>query len=254
MKRIELKGAINVRDLGQTKNEDGKIIPLGLFIRSDSLRKITFGDKFKLKHKLKIKTVIDLRNHKEVEEKPDKKIRGVTYYNFPLIEEVADGITHEHHKHNPSNMPGLDKLYAEIVVSEFAINSFKKIFDVLLNLNNAPVLFHCSVGKDRTGLVTMLLLHLLDVDEKRIAKDYLESNVACIPESERVYERVLEKTMNTTLATKIRETYIVDIKYLNAAIEAINERYGSVDNYIKNVIGITDEQKAEFKSKVYSYK
>ena len=100
----------------------------------------------------------------------------------------------------------------------------------------------------------MLLLHLLDVDEKRIAKDYLESNVACIPESERVYERVLEKTMNTTLATKIRETYIVDIKYLNAAIEAINERYGSVDNYIKNVIGITDEQKAEFKSKVYSYK
>lgn len=250
MIKINLKGAKNVRDLGETKNEEGKVIRQGLFIRSDALKDLTFSDKYALKHKYKIKTIIDLRNVKEVEEKPDKKIRGVNYFNFPLINQSAEGITHEKHKHDYSNMPGLEKLYEEIVLSDYAIQSFKKIFEVLMNLDNAPVMFHCSVGKDRTGLVTLLLLSLLDVSEKKIEKDYLESNVVCIPESERIYERVLERTMNTTLATKIKNTYIVDPKYLESAINAINNKYGSIDLYLKNVIGITDEQKAEFKEKV----
>ena len=56
--------------------------------------------------------------------------------------------------------------------------------------------------------------------------------------------------MNATLATKIKNTYIVDIKYLESAINAINAKYGSIDDYLKNVIGITNEQKEEFKKKV----
>ena len=250
MVKIKLKGAKNIRDLGDTRNKEGKTIHRGFFIRSDTLKDLTFSDKFNLKHTYKIKTVIDLRNSKEVEEKPDKKIRGVSYFNFPLINQSAEGITHEKHEHDYSKMPCLDKLYEEIVLSDYAIESLKKIFEVLMNIDNIPVIFHCSVGKDRTGLVTFLLLSLLDVDQKKIEKDYLESNVVCIPESERIYERVLERTMNATLATKIKNTYIVDIKYLESAINAINAKYGSVDDYLKNVIGITDEQKEEFKKKV----
>ncbi len=250
MIKINLKGTNNVRDFGETKNEEGKVIRSGLFIRSATLRDLTFSDKFALKHKFKIKTIIDLRNNKEVEEKPDKKISGVKYFNFPLIKESADGITHEKHKHDPSKMPGLEKLYEDIVLSDFAIESFKSIFKVLMDLNNAPVIFHCSVGKDRTGLVSLLLLNLLDVNIDVIKKDYLDSNIVCIPESERIYERVLERTMNQTLATKIKNTYIVDEKYLDSAINAINNKFGSIDEYIKNVIGITDEEKEIFKRKV----
>ena len=233
-------------------SKEGKIIPSGIFIRSGNLANIKFSDKFQLKHKYKIKTIIDLRTEKEVAEKPDKKIRGIKYLNYSLINQSAEGITHEKDRQHSNNLQGLERMYEQIVLDDFAIDSLKKIFKVLTDINNFPILFHCSVGKDRTGIVTLFLLSLLDVERSKIDKDYLESNVICIPESERVYERVLEKTMNHTLANKIRLTHIVDIKYLDAAVNAINEKFGSVDNYIKDVIGITDEEKNIFKENVFN--
>lgn len=250
MRKLEFKNIKNARDFGGTKNIEGKTIIPGLFIRSGNLTKLKFGDKFQLKHKYKIKTIIDLRTEKEVEEKPDKKIRGVNYYNFSLIDHSAEGITHEKHTTQSDKLTGLEKMYEQIVLDEYAINNLKKIFRIIINLDNAPVLIHCSVGKDRTGIVSLFLLSLLDVEMTKIEKDYLESNVVCIPESERVYEKVLERTMNHTLANKIRLTHIVDVKYLESAINGINEKYGSINNYLKNVIGITDEEKNIFKEKV----
>ncbi|MBP5694351.1 MAG: tyrosine-protein phosphatase [Bacilli bacterium] len=252
MKKLDFKKIKNARDFAGTKNKEGKIIPSGIFIRSGNLANIKFSDKFQLKHKYKIKTIIDLRTEKEVAEKPDKKIRGIKYLNYSLINQSAEGITHEKDRQHSNNLQGLERMYEQIVLDDFAIDSLKKIFKVLTDINNFPILFHCSVGKDRTGIVTLFLLSLLDVERSKIDKDYLESNVICIPESERVYERVLEKTMNHTLANKIRLTHIVDIKYLDAAVNAINEKFGSVDNYIKDVIGITDEEKNIFKENVFN--
>lgn len=115
----------------------------------------------------------------------------------------------------------------------------KQVFEVLANDQNWPVLVHCTQGKDRTGLIVMLLLFLLDVDEAAVDKDYRLS------ESELAPER--EQRMKEITSIGLTEQFAVCPPDVVSSVRShIKEKYGTVEQYLQYT-GVSSEAVAKIK-------
>lgn len=162
--RYNLVSVFNGRDLGGYATKDGKITSDN-FVRTDCLVEIDEQDKKTLLD-MGVRTVIDLRNTDEDEriENGFKTTDGVNYYAFPVfsdketpIDEAAEGFT-------------MGDLYVYIL--DHTQPAIKTIFSTMANARLGKILYHCSAGKDRTGVVSALLLNLVGVDDETIICDY----------------------------------------------------------------------------------
>lgn len=252
MEKIDLQGANNVRDFGNTVNREGKRIKPRCFIRSNALNGLSTRDIEKLKHEYNLKTVIDLRTQTEIEEKPDKPIFGVNYIHIPVIEESAAGISHEKEidkKEIFNNLPDMRTMYRSIVADSYSVSQLKKVFRIIADNDDGAILWHCTEGKDRCGLTSALFLSLFDVDRTVIYSDYLMTNNASSKNAKKYYFLALLITKSIKKAEQVRRIFRAEREYLDAAFAAIDEEYGGVDAFLKNQLGITDELKSNLKSK-----
>ena len=252
IRRLRLKKLPNTRDLGGIPTEDGRIIKEGKLIRSGKLYKLPKKtvDSFK---EMGVTTVIDLRIYAEKEQAPTTQWEGMDYYHLPVICTATPGITTE------KNMRRLMASESKRIKTEFgtADNYMTEMYRHILNSeepqqclrralrliieNEGCVLWHCSSGKDRAGILSMLVESLLGVSEQDIMTDYLASNrfhrwkffwnkagLAIVPCS-----MSLKRILYGMMAGKPR--------FLADTIAELKERYGSVTEYCKQVLGITDE-------------
>jgi protein-tyrosine phosphatase len=109
----------------------------------------------------------------------------------------------------------------------------KQVFDVLADDRNWPVLVHCTQGKDRTGLVVMLVLFLLAVDDAIIDDDYRLSESELAPEKEERMKEISSIGLSEQFAVCPPDV----VKSVHAHIEA---KYGSVEEYLERV-GVSRE-------------
>ena len=223
MKTIKLESIRNIRDLGETKTSDGNTIQRNRLIRSANLAKASEEDIAFLKEEFGLKAVVDLRTFQEVEEKPDQ-VYGLDYYHIPIIETFEDGITHENKK--AKKFPRMEDTYAMIVTKKEYISGLSKALKQIMNCveNDQTVLWHCSEGKDRCGLVSALLLEMLGVDRKTIVKDYLETNKTNLDRAKAIYEKVREEA-GEEIAITIYRAFIADEEYLKAAYDNMGEDF-----------------------------
>ena len=184
-----MKRELNLRDIGEIS---GGIVPKGLFLRSGKLSILSKEEATGLCIKYGIKCVIDLRTPVESAEFPDPLPDGVEYLQIPLLKDAAVGITHEtgsdpmtiikNLRKQPEKLkamiPDFTALYTDIVTDEYSRAQLDKV--VLKLRENAAkgicTLFHCTAGKDRTGIVSMALLKSYGVGDNEIVKDYLRTN------------------------------------------------------------------------------
>ena len=240
------------RDLGGIRNKEGKTIKKNFLFRSANLSKINAKTLKKLKD-MHLYKIIDLRTSEEASERPDKAIDNVQYIHMPLLNVKTVGITYEKDtgmKEMIEALPNMADLYRSMVTSEYSVSQIKQIIREIIESDGFPILFHCTAGKDRTGIVALLLLSILDVDKSEIIKDYLYESKKHKLKSLGLYLLSMFVTGNRALASKVRTSFLVDEKYLIAAIQAINEKYGSIDAFIKNELDISDIDKEAFKSTV----
>ena len=176
---INLNNVKNIRFLGwKMKGENGKLINDEAFIRSGNTNNLTPENLAALK-KLGVKTVIDLRYPGEVEDRPDKFSNepGVNYKNITI------SVNYSSFK----NMAHMLDIYLKALGcfnprtdqeandKNDARKNIKKIFETIANTpENGKILFHCSHGKDRTGILSMLILSLAGVSKKDIVKNFLD--------------------------------------------------------------------------------
>jgi len=183
------KSELNLRDLG---GMGGGTIPKGLFMRSGKLSILTPTECAALCHKFNIKCVIDLRTPVEAAEFPDPLPEGVDYLQIPLLKDAAVGITHEtgsdpmtiirnlrkHPEKLKAMVPDFNALYKDVVTDEYSRSQLDKVVSVLRE--NAEkglcTLFHCTAGKDRTGIVGMALLKSYGICDDEIIADYMRTN------------------------------------------------------------------------------
>ncbi|MBQ7529235.1 tyrosine-protein phosphatase [bacterium] len=160
-RQITLHGTRNTRDLGGLPASSGMYVKEGVIYRSGTLCYIDNDDAEVLKGK-KIKSVIDLRTSGEIE-REGRDIAAFTdsldkVYNCPLL-----------------CTAGCYEWAYVSYIKKHNHESIAKFFHILADQNNYPVLFHCSAGKDRTGILAALLLELLGTPRSIIMDDYLQS-------------------------------------------------------------------------------
>jgi protein-tyrosine phosphatase len=175
---IAIKKINNFRTVGDIKNIDGRILKEGKLYRSGHLHKLK-KKSFREIQQLGIKEIIDLRNSKEIAEKPDHLPDNVVYKNYSAFEDKGDQLDQARKLVLKGKVNGSDAhkrmidFYKDYVTENPEV--IKKIITEVLE-SDQPVLYHCTAGKDRTGITTALILTILKFDKKTIYNEYLLSN------------------------------------------------------------------------------
>ena len=253
IEKLHLKKTKNMRDLGGFPVEGGKTIKYGKLIRSGRLYKLPENTVNALRE-MNIDTVIDLRIEKEIDEHKPTIIEGATYYYLPLVCTATPGITAERSMaklmHSESKRIKKEygtaenymvSLYKLILFDPESQKKLKVIFDLLLKEENC-ILWHCNSGKDRTGIVSMLIEGVLGVDRELIIDDYMTTKrilhrrrswqkfgMALVP-AFRGFKKLLYALMDT------------NPRYITEAMTEIDNRYGSITEYVKKALGVTDDE------------
>ena len=109
------------------------------------------------------------------------------------------------------------------------------------------MLYHCTEGKDRTGIVTLVLLSILGASQQAIADDYLRTNDIARAKASRLYWLVRLLKRDKAVAEKMRSVFVADISYLNAAIDEVNTTWGSIAAFTADGLGIDEQRQAAFR-------
>lgn len=225
----------NMRDLGGIETQDGKRIKPNCLIRSANLFQAEAAD---LEG---ISTIIDLRTPGERDEAPDQTWQRA-YLPMPVFDDAQAGISHEQGV-NKQGLPDMAYLYGLLVTgcTESLGNIILKIMEH--DYSKGAVLWHCTEGKDRCGIMTALILEALGADRETIMEDYLKTNQINLPKAISIRDR-LTVTHGKEYADSVYQAYIADERYLKAAWDAMGE------NYISEKLGIEEKTIQKFRTVV----
>ncbi len=137
--------------------------------------------------------------------------------------------------------------HIEYFESEEAIGYYRDVFDIFLNKpEDSAILFHCAGGKDRTGMISMLMLAALDFDKDIMMQDYMMSNVANAAKIEETRIAAEEKIKNDPeLLYNVMFTAEVYEEVMETNIDDLTKQYGSVKNFLREKVGLTDDDFAK---------
>jgi protein-tyrosine phosphatase len=172
--RLARDGIFNVRDLGGIRVRDGRVIAGGRLIRGDSLHRAR--DSVEVLHELGVVRVLDLRDERERDEEGVLSADGIEVQHHPVIDPMFAWFDESHD--DPSTL--LAHMYQEILTAfgaRFA-TALASIAEVVSQRQDGAVAYHCAVGKDRTGLLTALLLGTLGASDADVVADYVRSGRA----------------------------------------------------------------------------
>lgn len=223
---LAFDGVANFRDLGGYKTAASLSVRWGRVYRSSALGKMTEED-VRLFLSLGIRTICDLRSARERELSPTVLPPGSVTSIHPV--EIVSSAGHRLAELVASENPTTPAYRAIMVegyrsyVREHA-EQFRRLFELLSDEDSYPLLFHCAAGKDRTGVAAALLLAILGVGEDEIVDDYLLTNSHWHGTSPFALSAPA-----ALLPTIIR----ADPSYLCAALDAIAEDHGSVEEFFE---------------------
>lgn len=242
---------LNFRNIGNIKTKDGIIKP-HYFYRGGPLHKLTDETIKTLQRELNIKTVIDFREGQEIQRKINHK-DGFDIVHLNIIGDSNFGnadpeeLNRIYREEDPKER--MMTLYRDIINSKHSQKEYRKFFDVILESDN-PVYFHCSAGKDRTGLAAAFLLKALGATDEDIIEDYLLTNEL----SRRNIEQMIDNLGNTKPVTdediqRIHAYSGVYKEYLEVAYEEIIKNYGTIENYLSSALGVDELKIKKLKEK-----
>lgn len=253
---IDTPDISNARQLGGYTGADGKKVKSNVLIRTAGLDRISDKTAKKLSEKYNVKSVVDFRFGYERERFLDKEIPDAENISVSLFEmdmtgannmEMMNRVTAAGNNKSRklaeyAKTGQLSTLYTDILLSSQSQKGFSQFFDILLNNTEGAVLWHCSYGKDRTGLAAALLLYALGVDEDTIMKDFLLTNEVYKDKISDLREELKNMGCDEKAVNEAQAIAGVKGEYLTAAFDAVKSEYGSVQDYIKNQLGVSDEE------------
>ena len=262
-KLLDFQSLHNIRDLGGMKTTSGRTIKEGCFIRCGQLSEISAGDEKKLQEL--VDTIVDFRSDKEREEKPDKVIEGISYVHIPIVDSLTAGVTRE--KESDKDIiarlamdPVTAKKYmCEMYIAfarDYAVAQYSKFIRLLLNSckekaasseatpasSKGAVLWHCTAGKDRAGIASVIIEEILGVSRADIIEDYLSTNTYLEADIQFLTNFVKEQAgIESTMADEaLRYLFGADKDYIESYYKAIEEKYGDFGNFIKEGLGLSE--------------
>lgn len=239
---LKIPGVRNLRDLGGYKTLDGRTVRWGRLFRSGRLSELSSRG-LDILSKIGFYSIIDFRSAYEVERNPDRLPEGPAFIHLPVMDEANREMSQEIRRRIQDNhFGGFDpsslilRAYQQFP-TEFT-PAYKTFMENIRDSEGAPVLWHCTAGKDRTGYAAAILLRVLGVDQSTIHEDYLLSN----QHVKLIDKRVIAATLARGLKAyrMIKPLLSVQGQWLEASFETIDKEWGSFDSYIREGLGLSD--------------
>ena len=252
--------SVNLRDLGGSEVEGGMHVKTGMLLRSAHLADATDADIAYLES-LPVTLVVDFRTDVDLKGKANRDVPGARYVNLPI--DASGNAAANASEEEIRKVTGRKKFEVKKVIMFAAFNERAKViaremyptllfnpecqqqyarfFRLVLEAEQGTVLYHCTQGKDRTGIASALLLSALGASRETIIVDFDATN--------KVYEKDVRKYSRRVRFMGGKEEEIAVVKsFLGAntenfimALGAVDLRYGSMEAYLKGPIGLTDD-------------
>ena len=246
---VPLEGVLNTRDLGGLKTEDGRSVRTGQLIRSGEIDEISTSSMQSL-DEMGVSVIVDLRTTSEATAHPAQwpEGQGPKRHNFPVMENESQMIEDMRAsiKSGAAKAEETDALFAGAfgyIATDYT-DEYRDLFDVLLGQpEGEAVLYHCSGGKDRTGVATALVLSALGVTKEDIQADFMMSNTLkdADNKAEQIAAEVNAAQGTNMTAEAVWPSLGVRASYLDEFYNSVEESYGSVDGYLREGLGLTDD-------------
>lgn len=238
-RHLSLAGASNFRDLGGYPARDGRIVRWRQIFRSNHLGHLTDED-IAVVRGLGVKRAFDFRGAEE-RQAALCLMNDVTVHSLPVeptvvaaLRAIAASGTPLSTDHAIEVMRGSYRNYVQDNTPRF-----RALFAHLLE-DRAPLVIHCTAGKDRTGFACALILHTLGVPSDVIAEDYLLTN--------RYYRR--DPNNGSELPDDVKNVLgTVQASFLDAAFEAIEADYGDLESYLRDGLGLGQPERASLEAR-----
>jgi protein-tyrosine phosphatase len=258
VRHIDLEGQPNFRDLGGYQSADGRTVKWGQVYRSGELPHLTDADVARL-DELEIESVVNFLLPEEIEMNgSDRLPDGVREVPEPIHGDRAAELTMV--AQNAIRSADFDAIPPEMnpEFHRMLLDEGKSEYAALLRQAsdpaNRPLVFHCSHGVHRTGTAAAILLSALGVPWETVRADYLMSNTTRAAEVEHRLAQLRDLyATNTGIApeevdtTNMEAFYILQASYIDAALEQAIEDYGSMDAFIRDGLGISDDEIEELR-------
>ncbi|MCY0958210.1 tyrosine-protein phosphatase [Streptomyces sp. H27-H5] len=244
----------NLRDLGGTPLSGGRTVRPGLVLRSGQLDRLDL-DADPTVAALGIRTVIDFRSDAERADHPDRLPAGARLLVSDVLADkmragvggvpaaaqlkdlLSDPAVAEEHLGGGKAQAIFAEVYRSFVVSASAQAAYRLLLTEAADPQAGPLLFHCTAGKDRTGWGATVILSLLGADEGTLMEEYLSVN----PAVKRAFARMIEGFTAAGGDPDIALALIgVFPSYLETALREVETRYGSMEKYVREGLGVPD--------------
>lgn len=245
---LPMDGSHNTRELGGYKTTDGKTIKWGKLFRSDKLSDISKTDQAYLQN-LGIKKIVDFRSEQEKAEDPNIIPTGISYVEMPIS---VDGAMR-------SKIEAVLKGETDREVQSFLIDANKEFVtnyaDVYENFlrglidEDTPTLFHCTAGKDRAGFAAAITLIALGVSKEDVINDYMKTNAFTQERIEEILGQIELMSLYQSDVEILRPLLGVEQIYIETAFRTAEEKYGSLESFIRDGLNISDEDIQKLRNK-----
>lgn len=246
---VPLEGGVNFRDLGGNGVADGRRVKQGLLYRAGSLDGLSEQDALFLGN-VPVKHVLDYRDEEEVEAQPDVLWTGCEYHHIPanppgeeananLTDLTIETLT----EFDPEEF--MLELYRRLPFNNAA---YIKLVALLRQPDSGAIVQHCAVGKDRTGIGSALVLLALGADLQTVKEDYLLTDKTLAPFREELLD-IVSTNMPPKAVKKFEYVLSVREIFIDTALDAITEQYGTTDNWLEKEYGLTAEVREELRSR-----
>ncbi|WP_329618435.1 tyrosine-protein phosphatase [Streptomyces brevispora] len=237
---------LNLRDLGGIALAHGREVRPGLVLRSGQLSGLDPADDAELAA-LGIRTVVDLRTADERGSAPDRLPPGARLFVADVLGDnpgvaparlralLADPVEAERLLGGGKAEEMFAETYRQMVLSPRAGAAYRAFVDTVADSTACPVLFHCTAGKDRTGWAAALLLLLLGASRDVVRAEYLAVNPVVRVAFRPYVQSFLDAGGDPEIASAIIE---VRPRYLDTALDAMDERWGGLDGYVRDGLRI----------------
>jgi protein-tyrosine phosphatase len=251
LRSLGLYGAPNARDLGGLTTPGGRTIKPGLVFRAPALGRLTDED-VGILHGLRLTDLLDLRHGSEIDASPPDRLPPgpavahipifdpdhpvFTYVSAVLLGRDLGQYAHLVVEGTPSAMLAVYRWFVDAPAARTAFGTALR----RIAAASGPLLYHCGAGKDRTGWLSAILLGALGVEQDAIVADYLLTNEVTAADKAKLL-RVLGERRGVP-AEVLQPVLAAEPAYLEAAYGAVEARYGDLDGYLRDGLGLDEEE------------
>lgn len=253
---ISIGSVTNARELGGFKMTDGRSVRHGLLLRGAGLGKATKEDIERLVKVYSVRKVFDFRMDEEVNADPDPVIPGIENIRLPAmdsrmchlfnaymirggysgIEDVVRRGAAE-----PDVKIAARTMYSSMVMSPFTQKQYARFMREVIGTPKGAVYWHCTQGKDRTGLAAAFILYALGADRETVLEDYAISNEFYIRDIERLSKEALDKGWGEDELEVVKTFIGANANAFEAALDLLEKEYGSMMEFIHEKLEVSSE-------------